>query len=57
MTRHIDIRYRWINIKLETNPFTIRKIRTTEMTADGLTKPLMKTNRAKFVKLLGMVMI
>lgn len=52
-TRHLDIRYKWIINGLEMGYFTVRQISTTEITADGLMKLLMKTNYTKFMKLFG----
>ncbi|KAF3062693.1 hypothetical protein CFAM422_010807 [Trichoderma lentiforme] len=43
--------------RLEMGSFKIQQIRTDKITADGLTKPLLKTAHARFMKLLGIIMM
>lgn len=57
ITSHIDIRYQCIINRLKMGPITVQQISTTKIIADGLKKPLMKINHARFVKLLGMIII
>ncbi|KXX82433.1 Copia protein [Madurella mycetomatis] len=54
-TRYIDIRYKWIIEQAQRGRLKISHIKGIEMAADGLTKPLLRENHAKFVRLLGMV--
>ena len=41
-TRHIDIRYKWIQDQVQKGDFNLKYVKTVEMMADGLTKPLGK---------------
>ncbi|KAG9249561.1 uncharacterized protein F5Z01DRAFT_668854 [Emericellopsis atlantica] len=41
-TRHIDIRFKWIIAMTQKGTFTISQIGTTNMAANGLTKPLLR---------------
>ena len=41
-TRHIDMRYKWIQDRVKKGYFKLKHVPTTEMIADGLTKPLSK---------------
>ena len=52
-TRHIDIRYKWIQDRIKKGQFKIKHIPTTEMVADGLTKPLGREKFTQFVKMIG----
>ena len=52
-TRHIDIRYKWIQDRINKGQFKIRHIPTTEMVADGLTKSLGKEKFTQFVKMIS----
>ena len=49
-TRHIDIRYKWIQDRVKKGYFRLKHVPTTEMIADGLTKPLSKEKFAQFVE-------
>ena len=51
-TRHIDIKYKWTAERVEAGDFTIAAVRTHDMAADGLTKPLKKNEHAQFVRLI-----
>lgn len=55
-TRHIDIRYRWIQEQTEQGNFEILHVPTEKMAADGLTKGLERKKHEDFVKLLGLVL-
>jgi hypothetical protein len=52
-TRHIDIRYKWVQDRVRKGYFKLKHVPTTEMVADGLTKPLGKEKFAQFVKMIG----
>ena len=52
-TRHIDIYYKWIQDRIKKRQFKIKHVPTTEMVADGLTKPLGREKFAQFVKMIG----
>jgi hypothetical protein len=52
-TRHIDIRYKWIQDRIKKSYFKLKHVPTTEMIADGLTKPLGREKFAQFVKMIG----
>ena len=52
-TRHIDIRYKWIQDRVRKGDFKLQHVLTAEMIADGLTKPLGKEKFAQFVKMIG----
>lgn len=41
-TRHIDIRYKWIQDRVRKGHFKVKHVPITEMAADGFTKPLAK---------------
>ena len=53
-TRHIDIRYKWIIDRIARKDFDLIQVGTTEMAADGLTKPLQKVAHDRFVKQLNL---
>lgn len=53
-TRHIDIRYKWIISRVQLGDFDLRLVKTTDMKADGLTKPLQRIQHAQFVKQLNL---
>jgi len=53
-TRHIDIRYKWIIDRTKKGDFNIQHVSTTNMVADGLTKPLNRIKHIEFVKQLGL---
>jgi hypothetical protein len=52
-TRHIDIRYKWIQDRIKKGQFKIKHVPTTEMATNGLTKPLGREKFAQFVKMTG----
>ena len=52
-TRHIDIRYKWIQDCIQKGYFDLKHVTTLEMMADGLTKLLGKEKFTQFVKMLG----
>lgn len=54
-TRCIDIRYKWVIDRVRKKMVDLRHLPGTDMTADGLTKPLQKEKHAQFVTLLGLV--
>lgn len=53
-TKHIDIRYHWIREAVSNGQFKIDYVPTTNMIADGLTKPLGPQAFGSFVKMMGM---
>jgi hypothetical protein len=52
-TKHIDIRYKWVQGRVRKGYFKLKHVPTAEMIADGLTKPLGKEKFAQFVKMIG----
>lgn len=52
-TRHIDIRFRYIQQELANSNVVIKWIRTNQQAADGLTKALDKVKHIEFVRQLG----
>ncbi len=48
-TRHIDIRYKWVHQKVEHGEIDLRLVKTGDMKADGLTKPLNRQKHKTFV--------
>lgn len=52
-TRHIDARYKWIIDRAAKGFFKILHIRTDEMAADGLTKPLQSEKHRSFLRQVG----
>jgi hypothetical protein len=54
-TRHIDIRYLWIKEVLQQGKLMLKYKRTTEMIADGMTKPLVGEQFYSFVRSLNLV--
>ena len=53
-TRHIDLRYKWIIEKIAGGFFNLEHVGTTDMVADGLTKPLQREKHRQFVTQLGL---
>ncbi len=53
-TRHIDIRYKWINQEVEKGQILLEFVGTAAMKADGLTKALDRVKHAVFVRQLGL---
>jgi hypothetical protein len=53
-TKHIDIKHHFIREHVESGAIDLWYINTTDMAADGLTKPLTPVKHAEFVKLLRM---
>ena len=53
-TRHTDVRYKWIKEWVQNGELTLKWIETTQMKADGLTKPLNANKQAHFVRLIGL---
>ena len=53
-TKHIDIQYYYIYLKVANNTIKFKYIPTANMAADGLTKPLQRLKHAKFVNMLNM---
>lgn len=53
-TRHIDIRFRYIQQELANSNVAIKQIGTNQQVADGLTKALDKLKYTEFVRQLGM---
>jgi hypothetical protein len=53
-TRYTDIKYKWIKEKIRNGELILRWIDTTQMRADGLTKPLSADKQAHFVHLIGL---
>jgi hypothetical protein len=53
-TRHTDVRYKWVKERVRNGELTLRWIETSQMKADGLTKPLSSNKHAQFVRLIGL---
>ena len=53
-TRHIDIRYKWINQEVKKGQILLEFVGTAAMKADGLTKALDRVKHAVFVRQLGL---
>ena len=53
-TRHTDVRYKWVKERIRNGELTLKWIDTTQMKADGLTKPLSADKQAHFVRLIGL---
>jgi len=54
-TKHIDIHYHYIRQQVANGTIKVEYIRTDDMIADGLTKPLLSEKYKTFIKQLGMV--
>ncbi|TQV90209.1 retrovirus-related pol polyprotein [Cordyceps javanica] len=55
-TRHIDIRYKWVIQEAGCGNFNIRLVGTTDMRADGLTKPLLRHKHTQFLSQLSLIL-
>jgi hypothetical protein len=53
-TRHTDVRYKWVKERIRNGELTLKWIDTTQMKADGLTKPLSADKQAHFMRLIGL---
>ena len=53
--RHVDIHQHWLRERVQDKVFTVEKLSTNQILADGLTKPLSRQKHEKFVQLLGML--
>lgn len=53
-SKHIDIRFHYVREKLHEGVIEIKACHTSEMAADGLTKPLRNDRFTTFLKLIGM---
>ena len=53
-TKHIDVRYHWIQEAIESNHITVEFVLTKDMTADGFTKLLPIQAFQAFLRLIGM---
>jgi len=53
-TRHIDIRYKWINQEVEKGHILLEFVGTAAIKADGLTKALSRVKHSVFVRQLGL---
>lgn len=54
-TKHIDVIYHWIRQRVERKEFIVTYVPTTNMPADGLTKPLARILHQHYGQLLGLV--
>ena len=52
--RHVDIHQFWLRQEVQKGKFDVQWVPTTDMAADGFTKPLSRQKHEKFVELLGM---
>jgi hypothetical protein len=52
--RHVDIHQHWLRERVQTGDLGIEWVPTSDIVADGLTKPLNTVKHAHFVKLLGL---
>ena len=53
--RHIDIHQHWLRQEVQAGKIKVAWVPTTEMSADGLTKPLPKQKHDEFLKQLNMI--
>jgi hypothetical protein len=53
-TKHIDIRYHYVREKVESGEIVLQHVRTQDMAADGLTKPLGSIAHWRFVEMVGL---
>jgi len=56
-TKHIDVKHHFIREHITTGVIDLWYIASSEMAADGLTKPLTAANHAKFVQQLRMKVV
>lgn len=54
-SKHVDVKYHWIRKAVAEGRIYIEYVNTTDMAADGLTKPLNTALHNKFVRQLGLV--
>ncbi len=54
-TRHIDIRYKWINQEVKKGRILLEFVDTVEMKTDGLTKALDHIKHSVFIRQLGLI--
>ena len=52
--KHIDIHRHWLRQEVQANRIKITWVPTSQMPADGLTKPLTSQNHEKFIKMLNL---
>ena len=52
--KHVDIHRHWLRQEVQANKIKITWVPTSQMPADGLTKPLTSQNHEKFVKMLNL---
>ena len=55
MIKHIDLRYKWIQEKVESGEFEIEYVSTKDQVSDIFTKPLSRELFQKFRKELGVM--
>ena len=55
--KHVNIHNHWLRQEVRTGKIGIFWVPTTEMPADGLTKPLSRQKHEAFIRLLGLVEI
>jgi len=53
--RHIDIHNHWLRQEIRDAHISVQWVPTTEMPADGLTKPLPRQRHEAFIRQLGLV--
>ena len=56
-TKHIDVKHHFIQEHIAKRTIDLWYIASSEMAADGLTKPLSAVNHAKFIKQLRMKVV
>jgi hypothetical protein len=52
--RHVDIHHHWVRQESQNHHIQLQWIPTSQMPADGLTKPLPRQKHTQFVKMLGL---
>jgi hypothetical protein len=53
--RHVDIHHHWVRQESQNNHIQLQWIPTSQMPADGLTKPLPRQKHTQFVEMLGLI--
>ena len=53
--KHIDVKYHWIREAVKARQIQLEYIPTTDMAADGMTKPLGRVKFQRFSDMLGML--